>query len=285
MRYLIAICVLATTSILVADEPNSPSNSKLSQLGQAVQLLEQAGESELAEQVRQRMGEQQQASRERLIDLQKQRDELTREIDRLKQELEQVANDPAKDRPAVLLHVNMLRVDLERLQALHPELAEKLVTKKDELPSIEAVDKLVDLPNPPESDEPLFTEEVSKTLRLPLGEIATSFSGGNIRIPISATGHQILEVGTHLTAYAQPTDEGDFYCELHLEHSTADYGHAVKAANGSSIPRLTKQAVQKPFQAKLKEPRVIASLANSKNQLMLVTILLEPDEPAAKQTP
>jgi hypothetical protein len=88
MRYLIAICVLATTSILVANEPNSPSNSKLSQLGQAVQLLKQAGEGELAERVRQRMAEQNQASRESLDKLRKQRDELTLEIDRLTRELE-----------------------------------------------------------------------------------------------------------------------------------------------------------------------------------------------------
>lgn len=284
MRLVIAICVLAATSSLFAAEPKSLSGSKLPELRQAVRLLEQAGESELAERVRQRMTEQNQAGRECLDKLRKQRDELTLEIDRLARELEQ-ANDPGKDRPAVLLHVNMLRVDLERLRARHPEVAEELLNKKDELPPIEAVDKLVDLPNPPESDEPLFAEEVSETLRLPLGEVATSFSGGNILIPISATEHQTLEVGTRLTAYAQATDEGDFYCELHLEHSTADYGHAVKAANGSSIPGLAKQAVQKPFQAKLKEPRVIASLANSKNQLMLVTILLEPDEPAAKQTP
>jgi hypothetical protein len=54
------------------------------------------------------------------------------------------------------------------------------------------------------------------------------------------------------------------------------------------MPSFTNLGIQNAFKAKANEPQVFAALPTREqgsNQLWLVTILLEPEELAAKQTP
>lgn len=288
MRPLMVICVLTVASTMSAEEPKSPSNSKLPELRQAVRLLEQAGEGELAERVHQRIAEQKQAGRERLDKLRKQRDELTLEIDRLARELELAADALKSDRPAVLLHVNMFRVDLDQLRVRHPELAEELLTEKEKAPLLEAVGKLVDLPNPPKPDAPFCATDVSETLRLPIGEKVTSFSGGEILIPVSATHQETREIGTRVTATINRHEDGDWQGNLRVNHVVADYSHTAEAADGTLIPGLHCRCIETNIKAREREPQVIAALPlneEGKHHLMLVMIVLEPEDKAQVESP
>lgn len=173
----------------------------------------------------------------------------------------------------------MLRVDLDRLRVRHPELAEELLTEKEKAPLLEAVGKLVDLPNPPKPDAPFCATDVSETLRLPTGEKVTSFSGGEIQIPVSATQMEAREIGSRVTATINRHEDGDWHGNLRVNHVAADYAHAAEAADGTLIPGFHCRCVETNIKARESEPQVIAALPlkdDGKHQLMLVMILLEP---------
>jgi hypothetical protein len=290
---MIAICVLAATSISAAEEPNSSSDSKISHLSQAARSLEQAGEDELADRVRQRLVERKQADLELLDKLRKKRDELTLEIDRLTRELELAGESPAADRPAVLLHVNMFRVDLDRLRKLRPEFAEELLAGLDtapqsqerNLPSPEMMRRLFEVANHGETAEPLLLFDVDQSLRLPLGEKVTSFSGGEIETPLPGTQNETCEIGTRVTATIDRHEDGEWQGRLMVRHATTNYAYAAEAADGTLIPGLHVRSVDTRIKAKAREPQVITGLIRQeqgRNYLMMVMIVLEPEQPAMK---
>lgn len=294
MRLAFILCLLAVSSVSAAED--LPSDSTISRLNQAALLLEQAGEGELADRVRQRQVERKQADREHLDKLRKQRDELTLEIDRLARELELTGDTPATDQPALLLHVNMFRVDLDRLRKLRPEFAEEFLADLDTttqgrvrtLPNSELMRRLFEVANRGESAEPLLLFDVDQSLRLPIGEKVTSFCGGEIEIPVSATQKETCEIGTRVTAKIDRHEDGDWQGLLQVRHATADYAYAAEAADGTSIPGLHCRNVDTRIKAKAREPQVIGALTcreQGKDYLMFVMIVLEPENPAAKQTP
>lgn len=294
MRLAFILCFLAANSISAAED--LPSDSTISQLSEAARLLEQAGEEELADRVRQRLVDRKQADRERLDELRKQRDELTLEIDRLARELELTGDTPATDQAALLLHVNMFRVDLDRLRKLRPEFADKLLAgletppqgRERNLSSSEMMRRLFELANRGESADPLLLFDVDQSLRLPIGEKVTSFSGGEIEIPVSATQKETCEIGTRVTAKIDRHEDGEWHGHLMVRQATINYAYATKAADGRSIPGLHVRNVDTPIKAKAREPQVIGALTSQeqgKDYLMFVMIVLEPENSAAKETP
>lgn len=294
MRLAFILCFLAASSISAAED--LPSDSTISQLSEAARLLEQAGEGELADRVRQRLVERKQADHEHLDELRKQRDDLTREIDRLTRELELAGDTPAAHHPAVLLHVNMFRVDLDRLRKLRPEFADKLLAgletppqgRERNLPSSEMMRRLFYVANHGETAEPLLLFDVDASLHLPLGEKVTSFSGGEIEIPLPGTQKETCEIGTRVTATIDRHEDGEWQGRLMVRQTTIDHAYATKAADGTSIPGLHVRSIDTRIKAKAGEPQVIGALTSQeqgKDYLMLAMIVLEPENRTQVESP
>jgi hypothetical protein len=145
--------------------------------------------------------------------------------------------------------------------------------------------RLFEVANHGETAEPLLLFDVDASLRLPLGEKVTSFSGGEIQIPLPGTQKETCEIGTRVTATIDRHEDGEWQGRLMVRHATTNYAYAAEAADGTLIPGLQVRNVDTPIKAKAREPQVIGALMSQeqgKDYLMLVMIVLESEQPAVK---